>query len=58
MSKLYMIALEGVDFLCMVLEMNMLNDIFYKREMFQPKYNWAEVKYLGAIQNIQCHSYR
>ena len=25
--------------------------IFYKREMFQLKYHWVEIKYLGAIQN-------
>ena len=24
---------------------------YYKRKMFQPKYNWVEIKYLGAIQN-------
>ena len=35
----------------MVLEMNVLNGIFYKRKMFQPKYHWVEIKYLGAIQN-------
>ena len=35
----------------MVLEMNVLNGIFYKRKMFQPKYRWVEIKYLGAIQN-------
>ena len=34
-----------------VLEMNVLNDIFYKREMFQPEYCWVEVKSLGAIRN-------
>ena len=33
----------------MVLEMNKLNGIFYKREMFQPKYHWVETKYLGVI---------
>ena len=43
--------LEGIDFLSVVLEMHVLNGIFYKREMFQPKYNWVEIKYLGAIQN-------
>ena len=35
----------------MVLEMNVLNGIFYKRKMFQPKCRWIEIKYLGAIQN-------
>ena len=35
----------------MVLEMNVLNGIFYKRKMFQPKYHWVEMKYLSAIQN-------
>ena len=29
----------------------MFNGYFYKREMFQPKYHWTEIKYLGAIQN-------
>ena len=24
---------------------------FSTREMFQPKYYWVEIKYLGAIQN-------
>ena len=41
--------LEGIDFLFMVLKMNVLNGIFYKREMSQPKYHWVEKKYLGAI---------
>ena len=31
--------------------MNVLNGIFYKRKMFQPKYHWVEIKYLGAIKN-------
>ena len=35
----------------MVLEMNVLDGISYKREMFQPKYHWVEIKYLGAIEN-------
>ena len=35
----------------MALEMNVFNGYFYKREMFQPKYHWTEIKYLGAIQN-------
>ena len=35
----------------MVSEMNVLNGIFYKREMFQPKYHWIEIKYMGAIQS-------
>ena len=35
----------------MVLEMNVLNGIFYKRKIFQPKYHWVEIKYTGAIQN-------
>ena len=35
----------------MVLEMNVLNRIFYKRKMFQPKFHWIEIKYLGAMQN-------
>ena len=34
-----------------VLEMNVLNGIFYNRKMLQPKYHWVEIKYLGAIQN-------
>ena len=42
--------LEGINFLSMVSEMNVLNDIFYKKEMFKPKYNWVEIKYLDAIQ--------
>ena len=42
---------EGIEFLYMVLEMNVLNDIFYKRKIFQPKYHWVEIKYLGTIQN-------
>ena len=33
----------------MVLEINALRGIFYKRKMFQPKYHWIEKKYLGAI---------
>ena len=49
-SKSY-ILLEGIDFLYMVLEMNMLNGIFYERKMLQPKYHWVEIKYLGAMQN-------
>ena len=43
--------LEGIYFLYIVLEMNALNGIFYKGKMFQPKYHWVEIKYLGAIQN-------
>ena len=35
----------------MVLEMNVLNSISYKRKMFQPKYHWAEIKYLGPIES-------
>ena len=35
----------------MALEMNVFNGYFYKREMFQPKDHWTEIKYLGAIQN-------
>ena len=35
----------------MVLEMNVLNSISNKRKMFQPKYHWVEIKYLGAIEN-------
>ena len=35
----------------MVLEMNVLNGIFNGRNMFQPKYHWIEIKYLGAMQN-------
>ena len=35
----------------MVLEMNVLNGIFYKRKMFQPKYHCVEINYLGVIQN-------
>ena len=35
----------------MVLEINALRGIFYKRKMFQPKYHWVEKKYLGAIQD-------
>ena len=34
-----------------VLGMNVLSGIFYIRKMFQPKYHWVEIKYLGAIQN-------
>ena len=48
-SKLCMIA-RG-HFLSMVLGMNVLNGSFYKRDMFQLKYHWIEIKYLGAIQN-------
>ena len=36
--------LEGIDFLCMVLEMNVLNGISYK-------YYWVEIKYLDAMQS-------
>ena len=32
----------------MVLEMNVLKGNFC---MFQPKYHWVDIKYLGAIQN-------
>ena len=35
----------------MVLEMNVLNGIFKKTEIFQPKYHWVDLKYLGAIEN-------
>ena len=35
----------------MVLEINVLKGGFYKRNMFQPKYHWVEIKYLGAMQN-------
>ena len=35
----------------MVLEENVLNGIFYKRKMFQPKYHSVEIKYLSVIQN-------
>ena len=28
-----------------------LNGIFYERKMFQPRYHWVEIKYLGTIQN-------
>ena len=49
-SKLYMVALECIDFLFTILEMNVLNSSFYKRKMFQPKYHWVEVKYLDVIQ--------
>ena len=48
--KLYMTA-RGLYILYMVFQMNVLNDIFYERKMFQPKYHWIEIKYLGAIQN-------
>ena len=44
--------LEGIDCLYMVFKMNVLNGVFYKREIFQPKYHWVEI-YLVAIQN-QC----
>ena len=47
--------LEGINFLSMVSEMNVLNGIFYKREMFQPKYYWIEIKFLGSIQNPRRH---
>ena len=49
---------EGIDFLPMVLKMNVLNSIFYKREMFQPKYHWVEIKYLGAIKANTFSQYR
>ena len=32
-------------------KMNILNGIFYKRKIFQVKYHWVEIKYLGAIKN-------
>ena len=48
---------EGIDFLPMILKMNVLNSIFYKREMFQPKY-WVEIKYLGAIKASTFSQYR
>ena len=35
----------------MVLEINVLNRIFCKRNMIQPKYHWVEIKYLDAIQD-------
>ena len=41
-SKLYMIDREHY-FLYMVLEMNVLNGIFYKRKTFQPKYQWVSI---------------
>ena len=41
---------EGIDVLSMVLEMNVLNGIFYKRKMFQLKYHWVEIKYLGTYK--------
>ena len=41
---------EGIDVLSMVLEMNVLNGIFYKRKMFQSKYHWVEIKYLGTYK--------
>ena len=31
--------------------MNLLDGVFYKGKMFQPKYHWVKIKYLGAIQN-------
>ena len=31
--------------------MNVLSGIFYERKVFQPRYHWVEIKYLGAIQN-------
>ena len=31
--------------------MNVLNSIFDKRKMFQPKYPRVEIKYLGVIQS-------
>ena len=34
-----------------VFEMNALNSIFCKKEMFQPKCHWFEINYLGTIQN-------
>ena len=41
---------EGSDFQTMILEMNVVNSIFYNREMLQPKYHWVEIKNLHAIQ--------
>ena len=41
-SKLYMIDREHY-FLYMVLEINVLNGIFYKRKIFQPKYQWVSI---------------
>ena len=35
----------------MVLEMNVLNGMPNGRNMFQPKYHWDEIEYLGAMQN-------
>ena len=35
----------------MALEMNVLNGIFYKGKIFQPKYHWVEIKFLVAIRN-------
>ena len=49
-NKLYMIA-RGHLFPAYVLEMNVLNGLFYKRKMFQPIYHWVEIKCLGIIQN-------
>ena len=43
MTKLYRM-LECIDFLPTFLEMTMLNSIFDKREMYQPKHNWFEIK--------------
>ena len=43
--------LEGIYFLYVVLEMNVLNGIFYERKMLTPRYHWVEIKYLVAIQN-------
>ena len=47
----YTWLLEGIDLLYMVVKMNVLNGIFCKRNMFQPKYYWVKIKDLGAIQN-------
>ena len=50
-SKFYILLLEGIYFLYMVLEMELLNGSFNKRKMFQPKCHWVEIKYLVAVQN-------
>ena len=41
--------LEGIDFMSIVLKINVLNDIFYKTD--PSTYHWVKIKYLGAIQN-------
>ena len=37
----------------MVSELNVLNGMFYKREMFQPKYHWIEIKYVGCRPELE-----